>query len=99
MGLEVGEKLGIGQFPQARRLIRHGIHRARNVIMQSDVAMRSLVKRLDPEEVSGWAGSSRGTFALPGKGRGVVMRRVQGALAKAKVMNQNVVVQDSGEEL
>jgi len=58
MRREVSEELGVGQVPPAAGSVGHGVARTRNVVMHGNIAMVSLVKSVEAQEVG--AGGARG---------------------------------------
>jgi hypothetical protein len=63
------------------------------------VPVEALVKGLDSQEIRGWPGSGDGTFGLPSKGWRVIGSRCNGAFADVESMSDNILVNDSGQQL
>ncbi len=60
--------------------------------MEGDVAVKTLVERLDPEEVCSRARGGGGAFALPEDCCGVVMTIVEGVLTNIGKLAYNVML-------
>jgi len=86
----VGEQLGVSQVPQAGAVVSHDVGWARDVVMQGQVPVVSLVECSQAEEVCGRPCGSGGALAVPVQRGCVVSKVVDGALSNVSSLGQDV---------
>jgi hypothetical protein len=74
----MGEKLFISKMPEPGAVISHGILNSRKMSKSGKVAIVSLMKCLHTQQVSSRSSGGGAAFALPGQGRGIVSKIVDG---------------------
>jgi hypothetical protein len=95
----MGEKLCIGELPEARAIVGHGVGRPWDVIVAREIPMKTLVDGLEAEEVGSWATGGGGAFALPKYGGGVVVEVMDGALPDIGQMGKDIVLGNGASQL
>jgi hypothetical protein len=75
----MGEKSCIIEIPASTRVIRHDVGLPRNMVMDSNVAVMTLVEGVEAQDVCARCRGRRGTLDGPRQGGSVVCRRPDGA--------------------
>jgi X-X-X-Leu-X-X-Gly heptad repeat protein len=99
MQIKMGEKFGIGEMPEARAVVRHGVELSRDEKGGGVVSMEALVEGLETEEVGGSSDGGGGPFRLPRHGRGVVGATGDSAFADVKGVSGNIQLNDGSGKL
>ena len=94
----MGEKGVVGHRLHTRGIIAHGVAVAGEEVVELDVAVVPLVKRLETKKVGRRRRSGGGAFALPEKRRVVVGAALNRTLAHVKALGGGVVVDDGAEK-
>ena len=94
----MGKELFVREVEEARGIIRHDIAFARDKIMKRDVAVKALVAALEAQEVGRRARRSRGAFALPEEGWGVVTITFDSTFSDIKTLGCCFVMKDTASK-
>lgn len=88
----MSKKSVIGEGPEARAIIGHGVHCPRDVRDSWEVPELSLVQGLETQQVCRRAGGGGRTLREPGNSRGVVGQGGNGALGDVANRDKGVMV-------
>jgi hypothetical protein len=98
MGIEVRQEGKVSGVEETRRIVRHVVTIAREVILQREVSMEALMQGLHAEEGGHRRSGGAGPFAMPVQGGNVVGARLRGALANVVTLYGSLVVEEAAGE-
>jgi hypothetical protein len=97
-GVKVGEQFVIGQMPQSRRIISHGIELAWQVTVQGCIMMIPLMYGLEAQQ-EGWNCIGGGqTLSLPGLGCLIISAGVDRPFSHIVIVANCVVLNHRGRQ-
>ena len=94
----MGKQLGVRKGPETRRIIRHGIGSAGNMVVAKAVAMVALVKAGQSKEVGCRVTGGDGALGGTANGGGVVVQDREGTFAGVNRLGQNILVGDDASK-
>jgi hypothetical protein len=92
----MGEKVSVGQVPEAASIISHGVERAGDVVVTWEETVVALEEGIEAEEVGTGGGSGGGPFGGPGQCRAVIAMDPDCPFMDMASGSKNALVGNSG---
>ena len=97
--IEVSKESGIGQVPETRGVIGHGVVSAGDVEQARDVTEMALMQCAEAKQVRPGAVRGGGPFGAPSYGGRVIAAHFQVGLSNINGTRENIRVRDGSREL
>ena len=91
----MGEQLGVSQVPKAGAVVSHDVGWARDVVMQGQVPVVSLVECSQAEEICCRSSGGSGALTVPVQRGSIVSQVVDGSLSNVSSLGQDIELGNS----